>query len=154
MTKPKVQIIDSFENTFLSNFAPINLKIKGKFWLTVEHLFQACKTMDSNEQETIRKAKTPAQAKKIGRTVNLRKDWNAVKSYKMLQCLNLKFKHCPDYRKALIATGDAQLIEGNYWHDNFWGDCRCRKCKNIYGNNQLGKHLMQIRSQLLSAKNL
>ena len=112
MTEPKVHIIDSFENTFLSNFAPINLKIKGKFWPTVEHLFQASKTKDYDEQKMIRKAKTPAQAKMIGRNVMLRKDWDAVKSLKMLQCLNLKFEHCTEYRKSLIATGDILLIEG------------------------------------------
>ena len=48
-------------------------------------------------------------------------------------------------RDKLLSSGDAILIEGNYWHDNFWGDCYCDRCSNIVGQNQLGKLLMKVR---------
>lgn len=38
-----------------------------------------------------------------------------------------------------------EIVEGNYWHDNYWGNCTCDKCKNIEGQNKLGKILMKIR---------
>jgi hypothetical protein len=40
------------------------------------------------------------------------------------------------------------LIEGNWWHDNFYGSCTCNKCVNK-GENNLGKILMKIREELL-----
>ena len=45
-------------------------------------------------------------------------------------------------RAKLLATGDAELIEGNYWHDTFWGMC------NGKGENHLGRLLMEVRSEL------
>jgi len=48
----------------------------------------------------------------------------------------------------LLATLDAELIEGNAWHDNFWGDCFCEKCRDIEGLNVLGNILMRIREEL------
>ena len=44
-------------------------------------------------------------------------------------------------------TGDAELIEGNTWHDNYWGVCSCSKC-NGRGKNRLGKLLMKVREEL------
>ena len=45
----------------------------------------------------------------------------------------------------LDMTGLEEIVEGNYWHDNYWGNCTCDKCKNIEGQNKLGKILMKIR---------
>ena len=42
----------------------------------------------------------------------------------------------------LLSTGNAELIEGNWWNDTFWGICRGK------GENHLGKILMNIRNQL------
>ncbi len=41
------------------------------------------------------------------------------------------------------STGE--IVEYNHWHDNFWGDCLCDRCKHIDGENMLGKMLMAIR---------
>jgi predicted NAD-dependent protein-ADP-ribosyltransferase YbiA (DUF1768 family) len=53
----------------------------------------------------------------------------------------------------LLNTGDEELIEGNYWHDNYWGNCTCSKCKDIEGQNKLGKILMKVRDEIRMVSN-
>ncbi len=67
-------MIDGFhgEFGFLSNFAQSPITFSGKTWQTVEHVFQAAKTLDENEREQIRLAPTPEKAKRLGRKVTLR----------------------------------------------------------------------------------
>lgn len=65
----------------------------------------------------------------------------------MLIALRKKFNNSV-LKKKLLATGDALLIEGNTCHDNYWGDCKCEKCKDIKGENRLGQLLMQVREEL------
>lgn len=135
--------IDAFkdEYSFLSNFHPSPISIEGKSYPTVEHAFQAGKTRDFAEKEKIRCAATPAVAKRLGRKVKLRPDWENVKILVMLECLIEKFKD-PELAKSLLNTGEAELIEGNTWNDTFWGVCRGN------GKNNLGKLLMDVRTRL------
>ena len=86
----------------------------------------------------------------MGRHCTIRKDWEEVKEQVMYKALVEKFS-IPELQKALLATGDEELIEGNYWHDNTWGDCYCDRCKDIKGQNLLGKLLMQVRDELKSS---
>jgi hypothetical protein len=86
-------------------------------------------------------------AKRRGRTGRLRSDWEDVKIDIMYDLLCQKFKQEP-FKSKLLETDDAIIIEGNYWHDNVWGDCYCNKCKDTKGENWLGKFIMDIRSQL------
>ena len=129
---------------YLSNFAPSPITFSGKTWPTVEHAFQAAKTNNPEEREKIRTAKTAADARTIGRNehptikVKLRPDWETVKQGMMLKILRLKFNQNPELKKKLLETGTVKLIEGNTWHDNYWGDCLCQKCKEIVGGNTLG----------------
>ena len=134
---------------FLSNFYNASCVFEGNFYPTVEHAFQAAKTLIPEEREEIRKADTPGKAKRMGRAVTLRPDWEEVKTDVMRQCLRSKFSFLP-LAIDLINTGDAELIEGNYWHDNTWGSCTCEKCGNK-GENRLGKLLMEIREELRNA---
>lgn len=135
------------EYDFLSNFAWINLPIHGQNWATAEHMFAACKTTIAKEREAIRLCKTPAQAKRMGKKVTLRPDWDTYKNQAMLAILRLKFKYHQGMQQKLLATGNLELVENNYWHDNYWGSCICPKCGN-QGKNMLGKFLMQVRSEL------
>jgi predicted NAD-dependent protein-ADP-ribosyltransferase YbiA (DUF1768 family) len=50
-----------------------------------------------------------------------------------------KFEQNYDLAKKPIDTGQAELIEGNTWHDYVWDVC------NGQGQNRLGKILMEIR---------
>ena len=145
-----MSIINCFEgeHSFLSNFAHRPIVIKGKTWVTVEHIFQAAKTLDEDIREQIRLAPTPEIAKQMGRKVQIRSDWEEIKEQVMLKCIRLKFRLSPGLKEKLLRTEDAVLIEGNKWHDNVWGDCRCSKCQEIKGENLLGQILMQVREEL------
>lgn len=129
---------------FLSNFFPSPMEYQGKIWPTVEHAYQAAKTLDRNQQEKIRLARTPGIAKRLGRRADLRPDWNDIRVGVMRDLINLRFAQ-PSLREKLMGTGTADLIEGNTWHDNFWGICRCGKCCQHDGLNILGTILMQQR---------
>lgn len=144
-TKP----IELFNNNylFLSNFSQNPVIWNDIKYPTVENAFQAAKSTDPEVMEQIRKAESPAVAKQLGRKVRLsfRSDWEKVRVDVMAEIVELKFLQNIDLIKKLIATEKAYLREGNYWHDNFWGNCTCTKCKNIKGENVLGEILMKVR---------
>ena len=135
---------------FLSNFYESPCDFEGILYTTVEHAFQAAKTLDRNERLKIAVAETPGKAKRMGRSVTLRPDWEEIKIDVMRQCLHSKFKD-PDLVFALLDTGDEELVEGNTWHDNCWGNCTCEQCVNKPGENKLGKLLMEIRKEFRQA---
>lgn len=132
---------------FLSNFWHSPFTYEGITYPTNEHFFQAMKTLDPNERMWIASAVTPGDSKRRGRTCKLRYDWEMIKDEVMLTGLRLKFSN-PALRTQLIMTGDEELIEGNWWHDNTWGSCSCDACRPIIGQNRLGKLLMQVRTEI------
>lgn len=136
------------EYAFLSNFYPSPIFHDGIAYPTVEHFFQGMKTLDIDERKAIAGAPTPGKAKRMGRQVKLRSDWEQVKVYYMELGLKLKFKN-PELAQKLIATGDEELIEGNWWHDNTWGSCYCDVCMHKPGRNMLGMLLMKVRKELI-----
>lgn len=133
---------------FLSNFYASPISYQDKSYPTAEHLYQALKTKDQGEREKIRFAVTPGEAKRKGQKIRLRSDWERIKDKLMFMIIRLKFLQNPKLEEYLFNTGDDLLIEGNYWHDNYWGDCLCPKCKQIKGRNQLGKTLMKVRRMI------
>lgn len=135
--------------SFLSNFYQSDITIDGKKWRTVEHYYQAMKTKDIKLQEKIRSLKHPGEAKKYGRKIELRHNWEKVKNKIMREALKAKFNQNKNLQKLLLKTYPDYLIEGNYWHDNTWGICYCKKCENIKGENRLGKLLMKIRNDFI-----
>ena len=141
--------IESFQGKwrFLSNFWPSPITFSGATWPTAEHVYQAAKTLDTFERAAIRLLATPGMAKKKGRYVVLRPNWEEVKVGIMATIIRLKFKQNPMLLEKLIATGKEMLIEGNRWHDNFWGDCDCPKCRSKAGQNLLGRLLMAERDR-------
>ena len=134
---------------FLSNFYFSNIKFfeygEYKIYPTAEHFYQAYKTTNLDSRKQIREISTPGKAKRFGQKVILREDWEQIKDTVMLTVIKLKFSQNSELKKKLLDTGEALLIEGNYWHDNYWGNCYCFKCRNTKGLNQLGKTLMKIR---------
>lgn len=140
-----VDEINSFqgEYRFLSNFYPAWVTYEGEEYPSTEHAYQAAKTTDTGMRAWIKNAKTPGDAKRCGREVDVRDDWETIKPIVMLDLLLQKFNH-PHLKKKLLATGDANLVEGNRWHDNYWGKCNCGRCR-AGGLNMLGRLLMKVR---------
>jgi len=144
------RIIDSFIGSydFLSNFYTAPTMFDGTLYPTSEHAYQAAKSVDANERIKVLNAVSAGAAKKIGRTLTMRPDWNDVKFKIMTSIVLDKFKRNPVLGKKLIATGNSTLIESNKWCDQIWGNCLCHKHKHIQGWNWLGKVLMNVREQL------
>jgi ribA/ribD-fused uncharacterized protein len=118
-----------------SNFYMRPFTLYGKRWLSVEHCFQAQKTFDEGLQEAIRHCRYPWEAKRMGRSVKLREDWEEVKDRIMGTILYTKFEQNEDLRELLLSTGDANLHEDSPT-DYYWG----RR-----GVDRLGKILMEVR---------
>ena len=135
-------VIDCFRGDFgfLSNFYESSIWVDGLQYRSVEHAYQAAKASDPVTRDLIRNASRPGEAKRLGKAVQLPPDWEARKVELMRGFLRLKFEN-PLLRSLLVATADAQLVEGNTWNDTFWGVCRGR------GENWLGRLLMEIRSE-------
>lgn len=136
--------IDRFrgEYEFLSNFAPAMLEYEGVLFTSVEAAFQAAKTHDIELRRRIARY-TPSEAKRAGRRLKLRSDWESVKEDIMYELLQQKFKDDTfGYRTRLLATGDNELIEGNHHGDTYWGTV------NGEGRNRLGKLLMRLRKEI------
>ena len=140
--------IDSFEGKyeFLSNFYESPFEWQGIHYPTSEHAFQAAKVINPATRLKIAAAPTPGQAKRMGRQVELRADWEEVKEDIILLALRLKFSD-RDMAKKLLATGDEYLVEGTWWHDRYWGICSCPVCGGR-GKNRLGYLLMKVREEL------
>lgn len=107
---------------FLSNFLhPCPVEHEGILYTSSEHAYQAAKTVLWEERHTILAAPTPAKAKRAGRTVTLRPEWEHIKRAVMLTVVLAKFVWNPDLAQRLAATGDRALLEGNWWGDTYWG---------------------------------
>lgn len=136
-------MIKSFrgENRFLSNFYPVPIKWHGLLFSSVEHAYQAAKATNDDDRKKIQKCSSPGAAKRMGKIILLRSDWEEIKLDVMYQLLKQKFSQ-PDFRQRLLSTYDQTLIEGNEWGDEFWGVCRGK------GENHLGKLLMKVREEV------
>jgi ribA/ribD-fused uncharacterized protein len=140
--------IFSGEFDYMSNFY-FSKTVIGKFiYDTVEHYFQSRKAVTDREEREIRETSTPGKAKRMGRKIKIRADWEKIKYDVMFIGVKFKFEQHPDIAKKLKVTGDRLIVEGNNWHDNIWGDCHCPKCEHIIGKNLMGKILMEIRKEL------
>lgn len=136
--------IDSFagEYAFLSSFAPSPIRQGGQMWPTAEHLFQSMKCVGLDHRNWILAAPTPREAKRRGRSVAMRSDWEQCKRAAMLRVVLAKFEQNPDLAAKLAATYGAELVEGNTWGDRYWGRV------GGVGENWLGRILMWVREVL------
>jgi ribA/ribD-fused uncharacterized protein len=134
----------SSEYGCLSNFAHYPIRLNGSVWATVEHFFQAQKFPDTEYEEAIRQAKSPAKAKAMGRSrkYHLRRDWESVKDGIMREAVLAKFSQHAELRVILVGTGDAVIVEDSPT-DDYWG-CGARG----NGRNKLGLILMSVREEL------
>ena len=127
------------EYNFLSNFHPAKVTYEGITYPTAEHAYQAAKTLDTVERETIKAASTPGKAKRLGQKITIRKGWDGMKVDVMEKIVKQKFVENPSLAKKLVTTRGTKLIEKNWWGDTFWGTVEGK------GQNNLGKILTKVR---------
>lgn len=138
-----IKEIKEFKNKyfFLSNFFEAPVTYDGLTFQNNESAFQSKKCC-SREEQTKFVSLNPSEAKRLGRRVLLREDWEKIKDKVMYDIVYAKFSQNPDLKEMLLATGDAYLEEGNTWGDKYWGTV------DGVGRNQLGKTLMSVRERL------
>jgi len=141
-----MKIINKFQGSFrwVSNFWPCKVWYDGMWYSSIEHAYQAAKTLDLRWRKRIQAAPTPGDAKRLGKRVPLRPDWDDIKESIMKDLVFKKFYWDKELRSLLLGTEGVYLEEGNTWGDTFWGvDLRTGK-----GRNRLGKILMWVREEL------
>ena len=150
-------MIDCFDGDyrFLSNMYPLPQKIKvvytgidsvcknGSIEVdNTEAAYQAGKADNPKIFENLNGIQSKKLSHKIKMTTKDIEDWDTYKKFMLMKRL-LKMKFAiPELKEMLLATGDEELVEGNYWHDTIWGVC------DGVGENHLGKMLMEIREDL------
>lgn len=144
-------VIDMFSgpHTFLSNFHTEPFAWADQPSATAEHHYNAAKTLNAEEKLRVYSQPTPGRAKREGQKVLLRKGWDDhLKAGFMESILKAKFAPGTVPAQLLLDTRDALLIEGNTWHDQYWGQCTCEKHYHWPGSNTLGRLLMAQRRRL------
>jgi ribA/ribD-fused uncharacterized protein len=126
---------------FLSNYHECKIEYEGFIYDSTEAAYQSCKTLDLSirEQFTLMK---PNESRTNGRKLQIRPDWDEVRLKVMEDVCRLKFTTNSYLKEMMLETGDRYLEETNHWGDVFFGVC------NGVGENNLGKILMKIRSEL------
>lgn len=132
-------MITSFKGkyAFLSNMFPLP---NGK---SVEHYYQASKSLDLDEYNWVMASRDGYEAKARGKRVKLRDDWHLIKDDLMLDFIREKFIVYPNLTQLLIDTNDEELFEMNTWGDRYWG-----VDTSMNGLNKLGNILMQVRNEI------
>ncbi|EWM19707.1 hypothetical protein KUTG_10011, partial [Kutzneria sp. 744] len=147
---PILDLVDGFDREwwFLSNFAFSPLLWEGVWYATAEAAFAAGKTVDPALRLWISQVVPPREAKRRGRQLALRPQWDTSHRYAVMrQVLRAKFTD-PGLRTRLINTGAALLVESNTWCDTQWGSCVCQRHRATPGHNHLGRMLMALRDAL------
>lgn len=144
-------MITSFQGDyeFLSNFYPCKIEYGELVFPSVENAYQAMKCANPNDMLQFVNI-SPGEAKRLGRKVTMVEGFDEIKYKVMRALLDQKFND-KNLRELLLATAPESIIEGNYWHDNYWGACHCDKCKDKIKHNHLGE-LLQRKRNLLSAR--
>mgnify|MGYP002851785871 CR=1 FL=1 len=131
-----------------SNFTESQLTYEGVSYTNPEAMFQSMKLLNKEQRKQF-SSLSPATAKKMGRSVSLRDDWEEVKYDCMLQTVLARCEQEVNFSETLKHTGDSFIFEDTTgWHDNEWGCCSCDKCSGKKSKNMLGLALMDARARL------
>lgn len=128
---------------FMSNFYPFKLIYNGIEYQNTEAAFQAQKCKYLPERNQFSKL-SPSEAKRLGRRIELRPDWEQVKDGIMFDIVLTKFSSDEYLAYKLLETGEEVLMEGNTWNDTYWGV----DLDTMEGKNKLGLILMKVRDVL------
>ena len=135
---------------YFSTYTAHALEIGGVVYPTLEHAYQCARYTDPNIIEEIRSARSPVKA------------WETSTKYKHLQIpdfkkeeyklevmkklMRLKAEQHEEIRKALLESGDMQIVKHITTYppgDGFWDDGEDGK-----GLNHIGRIWMEIREEL------
>jgi ribA/ribD-fused uncharacterized protein len=145
-------MINHFKDQYrwLSNFWRVVIVYQSIRYTSVEHFYQAMKFLEHELRSMVAAQQYPGQAKRLAHELKdrVRPEWKQISLLAMEYGLRCKFSD-GNLAAKLILTYPQELIEGNYWHDNFYGDCYCQKCTNIEGQNHLGKLSMKLREECI-----
>lgn len=140
------------DDFYLSNFYPCPVRWDGEVWPSAEHAYQAAKAEFREDKMAILRM-TAGQAKRYSRKMKMRADFHNNKVGIMAKIVEAKFLAHRHLRLKLYATDGQPIVEYNTWHDNFWGQCTCDRCRGkIEGQNHLGKILMKLRDSFRVGK--
>lgn len=146
-----LDVVEEFsgEFEFLSNFHVQPFVWQKQVAPSAEHHYSAAKTASLPEKALIYSQATPGRAKREGQKATLTPGWDDhLKTPCMASIIEAKFPHGSPMAQRLLMTGEALLIEGNVWHDNYWGQCTCERHYHWPGKNMLGRLLMNRRTAL------
>jgi ribA/ribD-fused uncharacterized protein len=161
---------------WLSNFAgaessatqwQVVIQFEGMQYPSVEHAYQAAKTLNEAERKTLAQAPLASQTKRLGRRITMRPNWNEIRVSVMQDLLFQKFSPTlnPTLAQLLWNTGERELVELNTWGDDFWGMVEFDPTQSghvslprssyhgliLVGFNHLGRLLMKVRRHLQEA---
>ena len=145
------------ECSVFTNFFRTTYKLYGKTFKSSEQGFMYKKALVFNDKDValaILAAKTPREAKDLGKTVKGFTDevWNTERKQAMFENCYAKFSQNKKLRKALMATGDQILVEASP-NDCIWGigynmKDAPRSDPSEWGSNLLGKTLCRVRETM------
>lgn len=127
---------------FLSNFHVCTILYEGIRYPSTEHAFQAAKCIDPGMRELFL-SESCIGAKRLGKAVGLRENWETIKFKVMYDICKYKFSTYPELKKKLLGTDNSTLEENNNHGDEIWGINKLTG----KGQNYLGKILMKIRKE-------
>lgn len=131
------------EYRWLSNFWLVEIEYEGIKYPSVEHFYVAMKTTDIELRKEISELETSGKAKRFGRTMSIRSDWDDIKVQIMEYGLRQKYSQEP-FKSKLLSTVGLDIEEGNTWNDTWWGV----NLDTGEGKNILGKLIMKIRGEI------
>lgn len=142
------ELINLFRDgySFLSNMSRAKVTYNGLEFMSSEAAFQSAKCAREEDRQTLSKTLKGKDARSYGSSVEMVPDWEQIKDEVMVRVVYAKFTQNPLLMEKLLDTGNAKLVEGNFWHDNYWGKCACKKCTDKASPNVLGRSLFFVRN--------
>lgn len=132
------------EHRFLSNYHECEIIYDGIIYGSTESAYQSAKFPISLRKQFTNIS--PKDAKALGSKLRMGKEevekWDQKRLDVMREICEYKFFNHPELAQRLLETGDKYLEETNTWNDCFYG------VSHGYGENHLGKILMDIRTKL------
>jgi len=130
---------------WLSNYFPCRVEWAGLVYGSAEAAFHAAK-YPAAERVLFTKLDADEAKKLTHKKPYDKAAWETHKVRTMHEIVWAKFSQNPELGNKLLATGDRDLEETNWWGDRVWGVYRGE------GENLTGKTIMDIRARLAKAR--